>query len=131
MATLLNKLFIDSFSYFSKKELSISNALKITDILLLQLSVSSENEIEFNSYMNDFIELNSLLSTYFNFLTDIEEIKLFENKNYELLKTLNLDKKKKGLVNLKSKRLSVYQKYEPELITLVQQFKSEINLKVA
>lgn len=128
--TLLNKLFIDSFSYFNKKDLSISDALKVTDILLLELDIDTNNEVEFNSYMDDFIELNKLLYNYFD-LTDKEASELLDNKRYELCKTLKTRDKAAAIIKIKSRRLALYKKYTPDLIKVVADFKSEVNIKAA
>lgn len=128
--TLLNKFFIDSFTYFSKKELSIPDALKVTDILLLGLDIDTNDEKAFNSYMDNFIELNKLLYNYFD-LTDNEALELLDNQRYEICKTLNLKDKTAAIPKIKSRRLALYKKYSPTLVKLVADFKNEVNLKVA
>lgn len=128
--TLLNKFFIDSFTYFSKKELSISDALKVTDILLLGLDIDSNDEKAFNSYMDDFIELNKLLYNYFD-LTDKEALELLDNQRYEICKTLEIKDKTAAIPKIKSRRLALYKKYSPTLVKLAADFKNEVNLKVA
>ena len=92
--TLLNKFFIDSFTYFNKKGLSISDALKVTDIFLLQLDIDidTNDEAAFNSYMDDFIELNKLLYNYFTLST--EEAGLLDSSKYASCKTLSVNYKK-------------------------------------
>jgi hypothetical protein len=129
--TLLNKFFIDSFTYFNKKGLSISDALKVTDIFLLQLDIDTNDEAAFNSYMDDFIELNKLLANYFD-LSDNEASELLDNKRYELCKTLKKTKDKAAaILKIKSRRLALYEKYTPALVKLVADFKSEVNIKAA
>lgn len=128
--TLLNKLFIDSFTYFSKKESSIPDALKVTDILLLGLDIDTNDEKAFNSYMDDFIELNKLLYNYFD-LTDKEASELLDNNRYEICKTLKTKEKAAAIPKIKSRRLALYERYSPNLLKLVADFKSEVNVKAA
>ena len=127
---LLNKFFIDSFSYFNKKELSISDSLNLTDILILELEIYTNDEKTFNSYMDDFIELNKLLYNYFD-LTDKETLELLDNQRYEICKTLKTKDKAAAIPKIKSRRLALYKKYSPTLVKLVADFKNEVNLKVA
>lgn len=130
MNLLLNNLFIDSFNYFSKQELSISDALKVTDILLLELPVNPEKENELHSYLDNFIELNKLLGSYFTEL-DAEEAKLLNNANLEMCKSPAIKDKKVMLNRLKEKRLALYTKYFPELVNKVRRLKDKVNLKAA
>lgn len=131
MSSLLNKLFIDSFSYFEKKELTIPEALKVTDILLLNINVNTSKSDEFISYLDNFIELNKLLSNHFSNLTD-KELELLDNSRYELVKTLKEEKKAEALVKIKERRLELYNKHHPELINKVKEYKSELtNSKAA
>jgi hypothetical protein len=127
--TLLNKFFIDSFTYFNKKGLSISDALKVTDIFLLQLDIDTNDEAAFNSYMDDFIELNKLLYNYFTLTT--EEAGLLDSSKYASCKTLSVKDKKIAIDRIKSRRLALYEKYTPDLVKLVADFKSEVNIKAA
>lgn len=127
--TLLNKFFIDSFTYFNKKGLSISDALKVTDIFLLQLDIDINEEAAFNSYMDDFIELNKLLYNYFTLTT--EEAGLLDSSKYASCKTLSVKDKKIAIDRIKSRRLALYEKYTPDLVKLVADFKSEVNIKAA
>jgi hypothetical protein len=127
--TLLNKFFIDSFTYFNKKGLSISDALKVTDIFLLQLDIDTNEEAAFNSYMDDFIELNKLLYNYFTLST--EEAGLLDSSKYASCKTLSVKDKKIAIDRIKSRRLALYEKYTPDLVKLVADFKSEVNIKAA
>jgi hypothetical protein len=127
--TLLNKFFIDSFTYFNKKGLSISDALKVTDIFLLQLDIDINEEAAFNSYMDDFIELNKLLYNYFTLAT--EEAGLLDSSKYASCKTLLVKDKKIAIDRIKSRRLALYKKYTPDLVKLVADFKSEVNIKAA
>ena len=127
--TLLNKFFIDSFTYFNKKGLSISDALKVTDIFLLQLDIDTNDEAAFNSYMDDFIELNKLLYNYFTLTT--EEAGLLDSSKYDSCKTLSVKDKKIAIDRIKSRRLALYEKYTPYLVKLVADFKSEVNIKAA
>ena len=127
--TLLNKFFIDSFTYFNKKGLSISDALKVTDIFLLQLDIDTNEEAAFNSYMDDFIELNKLLYNYFTLTT--EEAGLLDSSKYASCKTLSVKDKKIAIDRIKSRRLALYKKYTPDLVKLVADFKSEVNIKAA
>lgn len=127
--TLLNKFFIDSFTYFNKKGLSISDALKVTDIFLLQLDIDTKDETAFNSYMDDFIELNKLLYNYFTLTT--EEVGLLDSSKYASCKTLSVKDKKIAIDRIKSRRLALYEKYTPDLVKLVADFKSEVNIKAA
>ena len=127
--TLLNKFFIDSFTYFNKKGLSISDALKVTDIFLLQLDIDINEEAAFNSYMDDFIELNKLLYNYFTLST--EEAGLLDSSKYASCKTLSVNDKKTAIDRIKSRRLALYEKYTPDLVKLVADFKSEVNIKAA
>lgn len=127
--TLLNKFFIDSFTYFNKKGLSISDALKVTDIFLLQLDIDTNDEAAFNSYMDDFIELNKLLYNYFTLST--EEAGLLDSSKYASCKTLSVKDKKIAIDRIKSRRLALYEKYTPDLVKLVADFKSEVNIKAA
>ena len=127
--TLLNKCFIDSFTYFNKKGLSISDALKVTDIFLLQLDIDINEEAAFNSYMDDFIELNKLLYNYFTLST--EEAGLLDSSKYASCKTLSVNDKKTVIDRIKSRRLALYEKYTPDLVKLVADFKSEVNIKAA
>ena len=126
--TLLNKFFIDSFTYFNKKGLSISDALKVTDIFLLQLDIDTNDEAAFNSYMDDFIELNKLLYNYFTLST--EEAGLLDSSKYASCKTLSVKDKKIAIDRIKSRRLALYEKYT-DLVKLVADFKSEVNIKAA
>jgi hypothetical protein len=130
MTLLLNNLFIDSFNYFSKQELSISNALKLTDILLIELNINPEKEDELHSYLDNFIELNKLLSNYFPEL-DTEEAKLLNNANLEMCKSSKIKDKKSMINRLKEKRLFLYTKYFPELVNKVKELKDKVNLKAA
>jgi hypothetical protein len=131
MSNLLNKLFIDSFSYFEKKELTIPEALKVTDILLLNINVNTSKPDEFISYLDNFIELNKVLSNHFSNLTD-KELELLDNSRYELVKSLNEQKKADALTKIKERRLELYNKHHPELITKVKEYKSELtNSKAA
>ena len=127
--TLLNKFFINSFTYFNKKGLSISDALKVTDIFLLQLDIDINEEAAFNSYMDDFIELNKLLYNYFTLAT--EEAGLLDSSKYASCKSLLVKDKKIAIDRIKSRRLALYEKYTPDLVKLVADFKSEVNIKAA
>jgi hypothetical protein len=130
MSSLLNKFFIDSFSYFEKKELTIPEALKVTDILLLNINVNTSKQDEFTSYLDNFIELNKLLSNYFTNLTD-KELELLDNSRYETVKTLKEEKKVEALTKIKERRLAIYNKHHPELISKVKEYKSELISKAA
>lgn len=126
MQTLLDKLFIQSFEYFNNKGLSIPQSLKVVDLLLLDLDVDCNNTEEYTSYLNNFIDLNKLLYKYIN-LTE-EELKLFDNNNMQLLSNLAETKRTKNITNFKDKRKAIYDKYEPELIELVNQLKPPLQL---
>lgn len=128
--SLLNKFFIDSFSYFNKQELSISDALKVTDLLLLELPINADKEAEFYSYLDNFIELNKLLVNYFPEL-DKEESKILNNSNLEVCKKLPAKDRKIAINRLKDKRLALYNKHFPELVNKVKELKDTVNLKAA
>jgi len=131
MSSLLNKLFIDSFSYFEKKELTIPEALKVTDILLLSINVNTSKSDEFTSYLDNFIELNKLLSNHFPNLTE-KETEMLDNSRYELVKTLKEEKKPEALAKIKERRLELYNKHHSELVSKVKEYKNELtNIKAA
>lgn len=121
MTLLLNKIFIDSFKYFNGKELTIPQALKVTDLLLIDLEVDCTDSKTYESYINNFLELNKLLINFIC-LTE-EEAVYFDNTKMEKLITLTESKRLKNLTALKAKRKAVYEKYEPELIELISQLK--------
>lgn len=128
MTTLLDKIFIQSFGYFNNNSISnltIEQALKVTDLLLLDLGVDHTDTEAYSSYFDNFIQLNNLLSNYF-ILTE-DESKVFNNLGIEKVKNLvDITKRNNALDNFRSKRTTVYSKYEPELITLVSQFKNQL-----
>lgn len=128
MTTLLDKIFIQSFGYFNNNSISnltIEQALKVTDLLLLDLGVDHTDTEAYSSYFDSFIQLNNLLSNYF-ILTE-DESKVFNNLGIEKVKSLvDVAKRSNALDNFKTKRTAVYTNYEPELITLVSQFKNQL-----
>ena len=128
MTTLLDKIFIQSFGYFNSNSISnltIEQALKVTDLLLLDLKVDYLDTEAYTSYFDNFIQLNNLLANYF-ILTE-DESKVFNNLSVEKVKSLSeVTKRIKALENFKNKRTAVYTNYEPELITLVSQFKNQL-----
>lgn len=128
MTTLLDKIFIQSFGYFNSNSISnltIEQALKVTDLLLLNLTVDYLDSEAYNSYFDNFIQLNNLLNNYF-ILTE-DESGSFNNLKIEKVKSLSeVTKRIKALENFKKARTDIYKKYEPELITLVSQFKNQL-----
>ena len=122
MTLLLNKIFIDSFNYFNEKELTISDALKVTDILLLNLDIDTDDDKSYASYINNFIELNKLLINFLN-LTEEESI-YFNNEKITKLLSISKNNRVKNLTNFKTKRKEIYINYELKLVELIEELKN-------
>lgn len=129
MTNLLSKLFIDSYPYFYNRNLDISTALKITDILLTNLEVDTKDSIVYYSYLDNIIEINKLLISFFT-LTE-EESKLFNNNLIAKLKNIKEEKREESLSRFKLKRLELYKKYENELLIVIKSFQENDLLKSA
>lgn len=121
MSDLLSKTFINTIPYFNSKNLSIPDSLKVIDIILLSLEVNREDKEELNSYIDSFIQLNNLLKEFFTF--NEKESTIFDNSKIIRIKT---SPKYDSLLSIFiEKRIEIYEKYEPNLFSLVQDLRGE------